>query len=191
MINDDTLVVVKNRDNGSVSYVVDDEYRRLEAGEVKKIPFKELRTLAYKPGGQVLLKEYLIIDDKEVLENLDIEVEREYFYSKEKIRNILFNGSMDEFEDFLDFAPEGALELAKDIAVNEQIPDVRKRDLLGKKTGLNINNAIMVNSIMNEEDEKVEEAPKRRRVQDAGDAKSEASEKPVRRTSTPSYKVVE
>ena len=80
--------------------------------------------------------------------------------------------------------------MAKDIAVKEEIPDVRKRDMLSKKTGLNINNAIMINKVMEEEDEADAEAPKERRVpKEKVKEPAPAEETPKRRT-TPQYKVV-
>lgn len=188
MIKDDTLVSVRNRDNGSVSYYLENgrDYREYAPGEIKKIPFSELKMLSFKHGGQVLLQDYLVIEDKEVLDALNMAVEPEYFYTTEQIRDILFNGSIDAFADFLDFAPEGAIEIAKDMAVKDQVPDTRKRKMLSEKTGLNIDNAIMVNEIMDAEDEKVEEAPKQRRVK-AEDPKSEVKE---RRTEVPTSKIV-
>ena len=115
-------------------------------------------------------------------------VEPEYFYTEAEIRKVLFEKGYDELADFLDFAPEGAIQIAKDIAVKEEIPDVKKREMLGAKTGLNINNAIMVNKLMEDEEEKKEaEAPKRRV------ALAEEKEKPVvkeRKAAPPKYNVV-
>ena len=82
--------------------------------------------------------------------------------------------------------PEGALEIAKDIAVKEEIPDVNKRKMLSEKVGLNINNAIMVNHVMEEEESKEEESPKQRRVQLKDDAPAESK----RRAAAPKYNVV-
>ncbi len=187
MIKDDQLVVVRNRANGSVGYTLDNNFHRsFEPKETKKVPFKELRELQYAPGGDYALSNLLVIEDKEVLDFLNMSVEPEYFYDEKKVRDILFNGSIDAFADFLDFAPDGALDIAKDIAVKEQIPDVRKRDMLSKKTGLNITNAIMVNEIMNTEDEP-EEAPKQRRVPVEEEKKTEVKE---RRTEAPASKIV-
>ena len=189
MIKDDTLVSVRNRDNGSVSYMLDNgrDYRLYEPGEVKKIPFSELKMLSYKYGGKVLLEDCLVIEDKEALDALNMTVEPEYFYTKEQIRDILFNGSIDAFADFLDFAPEGAIDIAKDLAVKEQVPDTRKRKMLSEKTGLNIDNAIKVNEIMDAEDESTEEAtPKQRRVQ----LEENKSETKTRRTEAPAQKIV-
>lgn len=187
MVKDNDLIVVRNRNNGSTGYVLEDRgiRRTWEYGETKKIPFEELRAFSYLTGGLYCLNNLLVIEDKDALEALNMEVEPEYYYTEEDIRKMLFEGSIDAFADFLDFAPEGAIEIAKSIAINEQIPDTRKREMLSKKTGLNINNAIMVNQIMDSEDDAEEEAPKQRRVQ-VEEKKSETG----RRTAAPAYKVV-
>ena len=191
MIKDTDLISVRNRNGGSTGYVIPDKNirRSWNYGETKKIPFEELRAFSYLPGGLFALNNLLVVENKEAIDLLNMEVEPEYFYNEDDIKKILLSGSIDEFADFLDFAPEGAIEIAKNIAIKEQIPDVRKRDMLSKKTGLNINNAIMVNEVMNadEEEKPAEEAPKRR-VQ-AEEKKSETKE---RRVAPPAdkYKVV-
>jgi len=189
MINDNDLISVRNRNNGTTSYTIPDRNirRSWAPQEVKKVPFEELKAFSYLPGGMYALNNLLIVENKEVIDLLNMQVEPEYYYTEENIRDMLLNKSMDEFLDFLDFAPEGAIEIAKDIAVKEEIPDVRKRDALSKKTGLNINNAIMVNHVMDEEKAE-EEAPKQRRVQ----IEEEKPEAPVRRAAAPQekYKVV-
>ena len=189
-IKDDDLISVRNRNNGETWYQLDNGVlRTFQRDEIKKVPFKELVELNYSQGGQALLAESLVIENKDALELLNMSVEPEYFYKDSDIRELLFNGTYDEFADFLDFAPEGAIEIAKDIAVREEIPDVKKRDMLSEKTGLNINNAIMVNHIMDDEGEKKEEVKKERRVKSAETTET----KSVRRTATPAtpnYKVV-
>lgn len=187
MIADDKLIRVRNRASGSVGYSLDNNFHRnFEYKEVKMIPFGELKQLQYAPGGEYALTNLLVVEDEEALKLLNMKVEPEYFYSEDKIKELLLNGSIDAFADFLDFAPSGALDIAKTIAIREEIPDVRKRDMLSEKIGLNINNAIMVNKVMNDEDaEKAEEEnPKQRRVQ------IQKNEAPVRRAEIPNYKVV-
>lgn len=191
-IKDTDLIQVRNRNNGTTGYTLDGNFHRdFSPKESKKVPFSELRQLSYAPGGQYILDNYLVIEDQEALNLLNMKVEPEYFYTEDKVREILFAGSIDAFADFLDFAPKGAIEIAKIIAIKEQIPDVRKRNMLSEKTGLNINNAIMVNEIMDAEDDAVEEAPKQRRVQVEENAQPET---PKRRTeiptSTPASKII-
>ena len=186
-IKDDTLISVRNRNNGITGYVLDNNFQRnFNIGETKQIPFGELKSLSYAAGGDVILNNYLVIENEEALKLLNMNVEPEYFYTEDDIKKLLFEGSIDEFADFLDFAPDGALEIAKTIAVKEQIPDVRKRDMLSKKTGLNINNAIMVNEIMDGEDEKEEDTTPKRRVP----VKEEKPSTGERRAAAPQYKVV-
>lgn len=191
IIKDDELVSVRNRNNGETWYQLDNGIvRSFNKGEVKKVPFKELVQLNYSQGGKALLAENLVVENEEALKILNMEVEPEYFYDEADIRMLLFSGSYDEFADFLDFAPEGAIEIAKDIAVNEEIPDMKKREMLSKKTGLNINNAIMVNHITEDESDKKEEPKKERRVKVAENTES----KPERRTvapAAPKYKIVD
>lgn len=193
-MEDNTLILVRNRNNGTTGYTLPDSNvrRRFAPGETKKIPLSELRSLQYSPGGSYILDNLLIIENKEALEDLNMKVEPEYFFTEETIRKLLFNNdNMDAFLDFLDFATDGAIEIAKDIAVKEVLPDTRKREALSKRTGFNIDNAINVNKIMNEDEEKKSaEAPaKERRVKAASTTTEEA---PKRRTAaeTPQYNVV-
>ena len=166
MIKDTDLIQVRNRNHGSTGYTLDEGklHREFSLNETKKVPFAELKQLQYAPGGEYILNNYLVIENKEALDLLNMAVEPEYFYDETNIRKVLFEGSIDAFADFLDFAPKGAIEIAKDMAIKEEIPDVRKRDMLSKKTGLNITSAIMVNQVMDEEEEKVEEETPKRRV---------------------------
>ena len=176
---DDDLIVVRNRNRGGTSYPIDGNWYSFEYNQVKKVPFSHLRTLTYTNGGRYLLDHCLVIEDKEALAQLNMQVEPEYFYTDKQIEEILFNGSYDEFADFLDFAPEGAIEIAKNLAVIKEMPDMKKREMLSEKTGLNITNAIMVNHVMNEDNKDAEEeAPKKRRVQVKED-KPEAKERRV------------
>lgn len=190
MIKDTDLISVRNRNNGTTGYTLDGNFHRdFSPKETKKVPFSELKQLSYAPGGQYILDNYLVIEDKNVLDLLNMKVEPEYFYDEAKVKSLLLTGSIDEFADFLDFAPEGAIDIAKKIAVDEEIPDIRKRDMLSKKTGLNINNAIMVNHVVNDEsnsEEKAEEAPKRRVAIKEETATPEA---PQRRAAAPKYNV--
>ena len=190
MIKDNDLISVRNRNNGKTGYEIKERhlYRSWEPNEVKKIPFEELRAFAFTNSGLYALNNLLVVENEEALKLLNMDVEQEYFYTEDDIRKLLYEGSMDEFADFIDFAPDGAIEVAKAIAVKEEIPDIRKRDMISKKTGVNINNAIMINHVMNDESEKVEEAPKERRVK--AEAPASTDEKPARRVTAPQYKVV-
>ena len=194
-----TLVSVRNRNNGFTGYEIKDRgiWRNFAPGETKKIELEELQQLQYQQGGDYTLKNLLVVENKEALEALNMDVEPEYNYTEDDIRNLLLNGSLDQLKDFLDFAPSGAIEIAKTIAVKEEIPDVRKRDIISEATGFNINNAININHAMADEEETKEEPKKERRatIPETEGRKARRAEvlepAPAPKLATPKYKVVE
>lgn len=195
MIKDDTLINVRNRNNGTTGYTLADgakETRLWAENEVKKITFAELKRVSYLPGGAELLRDYLVIEDPAAIEALnvgiDIQEQPEYLYTENEIRDLLFNGSLDELKDFLDFSPDGGIEIAKQIAVNEELPDMRKRKIISEATGFNINTAIEINDMMKDNSVAEDAAPKKQRRVAKETEAAPAPEKPTRRTN---YKIVE
>lgn len=184
------IVDVTNRENGSVGYTLPDRnlHRLFSPKETKKIPMEELQQLSYIPGGEYLLRNCLIVKDKSALEALNLEVEPEYFYTEETIEKLLMTGTLDELEDTLNFAPQGVIDILKKIAVEKEVPDTRKRQLISEKTGFSVDNAINVNHVMSAEDEvKDAEAGKPIRKASPVDVQDAA---PARKASTSKYKVV-
>lgn len=156
MINDNEIIKVTNRNNGTTGYMIPDLgnlYRRFEVGETKKLTMEELRKLSYVPGGETILREYLIIDNKEALDELLNGVEPEYFYSDEEVKTLLTKGSVDQLMDCLDFAPAGVIELVKKYAVELKVNDIQKRQAILDKTGFNVTSAIAINEETLEGDE--------------------------------------
>ena len=190
-----SLISVRNRNNGFTGYSIPDKgiWRNFAPGEIKKISLEELQQLQYQPGGEYTLNNLLVVQDASALKYLNMQVEPEYNYTEKDIKNLLLDGSLDQLKDFLDFAPEGAIEIAKEIAVSEEIPDIRKRDAISEATGFNINNAINVNHAMAEDDEpKQEESTKTRRTEPMN-AESTKTRRTVPMTSSstlPNYKVI-
>lgn len=191
MLDKNTLIKVTNRDNGSVGYAIPDLgnlQRRFEAGETKEVTMEELRKLSYTIGGNVILKEYLLIHNKEAVEELLGTVEPEYYYEEEDVKNLLEKGTLDELKDCLDFAPEGTIELVKKVAVETELNDIRKRAAIQEATGFNINSAIEINK------ETSEEKPEETKVRRASTPKQEAAPAPTgRRTAAPTaskYKII-
>jgi hypothetical protein len=157
MLDKNTTIKVKNRDNGTVSYVVPDLgnlHRSFQPQEEKEITMDELRKLSYLPGGDVILKDYLVIENAEAVAELLGEVEPEYNYTEAEIEELLKNGTLDQLLDALDFAPEGVVELIKDIAVKTELNDINKRKAILEKTGFNVTSAIDFNKEVAEADEK-------------------------------------
>lgn len=174
MITNSTKVRVKNRDFGSVGYVIPDLnnlYRLFQPNEIKEITFEELFKLSQVPGGDYIINNYLIIDNEEAIETLIGGVEPEYFYTEEEIINLMKNGTVDQFEDCLNFAPKGVLDLIKNLAVSLPLNDVAKRDLILRK--LNFNVATAIDLIKNDETP-VEAAPARKAAVPVNNRKASA-----------------
>ena len=184
---EEKLIEVRNRDAGSVGYTIPDTgtWRNFSPGETKRIPLSELQALQYVPGGEFTLRELLMIKDTDALSALNIITEPEYFYTETEIKELLTKGTLDQLKDCLDFAPEGVIELIKKIAVETELPDTLKRAAITKKTGFNIDNAIMVNRVMDIPTEEVVEEKVRRTA-----PITTAEESKARRTNLPKYNVV-
>lgn len=194
MVDNNTIVNVTNRSRGSVGYTIPDMgnlQRHFNYGETKQITAEEIRKLSYSIGGSVLLRDYLKIDNQELIDEILHGVEPEYFYTEEQIKELLLNGEMDAFMDCLDFAPDGVIDLMRDLAVKLEIPDIRKRDAISKKTGVDVNKAITINQLSkNEDDDKPEEVKQRRVQLDKNTLVSSSGRRTNPNTSIGKYKVI-
>ena len=145
MIEKDTLIKVINRVNGTVGYTIPDLnnlHRSFQANESKELTMEELRKLSYIPGGDVILRDCLVIENSEAVAVLWGEVEPEYNYTEAEIKELLEHGTLNQFLDALDFAPKGVIDLIKDYAVKLELNDVAKRKAILDKTGFNVTTAI-------------------------------------------------
>ena len=189
-IENDKIIKVTNRFNGSVGYTIKDlnNLQRVFApGETKEITMEELRKLSWERGGETLINDYLIIQDEDALREILRKVEPEYFYTEQDVKDLLLNKSLDALKDCLDFAPQGTIDLVKKIAVELPLNDVTKRKAILEMTGFNVDSAIMVNE---ETKEEKEEDTRVRRLDDNN--KKEEPEKPIgRRVSVEGkYKII-
>lgn len=154
MTTNDTIIKVKNRDSGPVGYSIPDLslVRNFQPGEVKELTYEELFKLYQVPGGDYIINNYLIVYDEEALGDIiNGTVEPEYYYTEAEIIDLMKNGTLDEFEDCLNFAPEGVLDLIKEIAIQLPLNDVAKRDLILKKLSFDVAGAIELAKIDGEE----------------------------------------
>lgn len=164
MIDEKKIVRVTNRDNGHVGYRIPDMnnlVRDFSANETKNITVEELKKLAYISGGPTLIRDYLVIEDPEVVEEILGDVEPEYYYNEEDVKKLLLNGSLDELKDCIEFAPKGTVDLVKQLAVELPVNDVTKRKAILDMTGFNVDAAIMINE---ETKDEVEDTQRVRRV---------------------------
>ena len=154
MLSNDTIIKVKSRTSGKIGYRIPEMNnlkRSFAKEEVKEITYDELKKLSYLPGGMVMIKEYLIVNNEEALKELGIHVEPEYFYTEAEVKRLLEFGSIEQFLDCLDFAPQGTLDLVKDMAVRMEINDIRKREAIKTKMGFDVTKAIELNKEVEEE----------------------------------------
>ena len=147
MINKDTMIKVVNKDTGVVGYSVPDlgVHRNFYPGEVKEVTFDELEKLSYLPGGDIILKELLEVVDREAIKQLfSKEPEPEYHYSQDDVKKLMMTGTLDQFLDCLDFAPEVIKEMIKNLAVDLPLNDIEKRQAILDKLGFDVTKAIEI-----------------------------------------------
>ena len=190
MLDKNTLVKITNRYDGMASYEIADLgiNRLFMAGETKEITAEEVRKLSYSIGGMALLKDFLVIDNAELVEEILGPVEPEYYYTENDVRNLLEKGSLAELQDCLDFAPEGTVELVKKVAVETKLNDIQKRKAILDGAGFDVNTAVMVNE--ETEDERQDEVKVRRTTTAKPAATTTTSGRRTAAPTTSKYKVV-
>ena len=195
-MTNETYFNVKNRSAGIVVYSIPEDGVRREfaPNETKRIRFQELEKLSYQSGGRELMQHFLQITNAEVLNNLNIQAEPEYYMNDEQVIDLIKNGSIEAWLDCLDFAPIGVIDLVKKYAVAVPVSDIEKRRTLKQKTGFDVDAALR-----HIEEERLEEETMKNgnsaaiaAEQKAGERRVKAAQEeaaPQRRT-TPKYKVV-
>ena len=135
---------VKNRSSSVLAYSIPDEgiKRTFQPGETKKLSFGELEKLTYQSGGQSLINNYFLIKDAEVIQDLNVRTEPEYYLTEPQIVDLIKTGSVDQFLDCLDFAPAGVIELVKDLSIKVPLSDYQKRQALKDKIGFDVDAAL-------------------------------------------------
>lgn len=143
----DKKIKVVNKFNGIVGYAVPElgVNRTFYPKETKYISFDELEKLTYLPGGESILKENLeIMDEEALMELFNVAPEPEYHYTEEDVKTLMTSGSLDQFLDCLDFAPEVIIDMIKNLAVELPLNDMAKRDAIREKTGFDVTRAIEI-----------------------------------------------
>lgn len=184
--------LVTNRSASRVFYAVPElgiKSRTFQPGETKKISYEELEALNYQPGGNVLIRDYLLLQDMDVREEFCGNTEPEYNMTAADVQELILHGSMDEWLDCLDFAPEGVLDLIKQLSIELPLTDTRKMDAYKKKTGTDLGKLIQIHAEEIAEEEAAKQEAKERRTQKPAAAPVEP-EPTTRRTSGSKYTVV-
>lgn len=139
--------LVTNRSAGRVAYALPElgiQARTFEPSETKQISEKELQALSYIPGGSALIRDYLQIKDEVVREELIGHTEPEYNMSAADVKKLILTGTMDEWLDCLDFAPEGVIDLVKQISIELPLTDTNKMNSFKEKKGYDLARAIQI-----------------------------------------------
>jgi hypothetical protein len=192
-MNNGQVFNVKNRSAGTVVYKIPElNVRRVfTPGEVKRISYGELEALSFAPGGKELIAEYLQVRSAEALNQLNVNVEQEYFMDRDQVVTLIKSGTDDQWIDALNFAPAGVIELIKQLSVEIPLADYNKRKILKDKLGFDVDAAIKNSAAADAVEETiVPVSPMRRSATAIVDeaAKAEA-EKPVQ-NSTDKYKII-
>ena len=185
MLDDKTIITVKNRDNGHVVYRIADLNnlrREFAPGEEKKITIEELKKLSWQPGGRALIEKFLLIDNEEAIAELLGNVEPEYYYTDKEVKELLLNGSLDALKDCIDYAPQGVKDLIKKYAVELKLNDINKRKVIKDMMGFDVDSAVMVNE---ETSEPETEAEKQRRITPMSEKQAQAEPVSTGRRVTP------
>lgn len=169
MIDKDRMVKVINKFNGIVGYTIPEMnlHRNFYPKENKDIRFEELERLSFVPGGDSILKDYLEIADEDVIMALfNQKPEPEYHYSEDDIKELLTVGTLDQFLDCLDFAPNVVKEMIKDFAVKLPLNDMNKRQAIQEKLGFDVTKAIEIQNTKydGETEESIETGVAKRRT---------------------------
>ncbi len=184
-------VKVKNRSKTTIGYSIPEDRitRYFAPNESKNIDVSELEKLTYQPGGQAILSKYLLINDKNVAEELNsTSIEPEYWMEEEDIINLLKIGSLDKFLDCLDFAPAGVIDMIKSLAVSLPLTNTAKLEAIKNATGFDAARAIQINKESMEVDTENKENSRGRRV--AIEPVDEIANTPVRRVTEPVQPVI-
>lgn len=164
------LVTVENRTAGKIVYQIPDRHirRELAPRQVIRVTKDEIEALAFTAGGLDLIRNHLLVKDEEILDDLNVHREPEYYMNADNVAKLIKEGTLDEFKDALDFAPDGVKDMIKDLSVQIPLNDYSKRQALKEMTGFDVDAAIQhdkENKAIEEGEKPAAAAPKTRRIQ--------------------------
>ena len=195
MINEKAIYSVKNRSASTVIYSIPEMNnlrREFRPGEIKSVTGSELIQLSYRPGGRRIIENYLLINNEEVLDALNMEVEPEYNLDEAGVVKLLKDGSEDQLIDCLNFAPEGVKDLVKAVALAMPLNDLNKCKIIKDMLGYDVLFVRSTNEqIAKESGAEAAPAPaKKRRVASTSSATKQTTttaKRKTRKVATPEY----
>lgn len=138
---------VYNRSDGNITYSLPelDTRRVFSLGESKDLDPKEMEALYQLDGGKTLIEEYLLVDD-EAWVKAHWDAPLEYFWKEAEIKKCLREDSLELFQETLEYAPQGVIDLIKMFAWKLPITDLNKVEAIRQATGFDVMAAIDVMS---------------------------------------------
>lgn len=167
-VKDSSPVKLRNFTAHSIVYTTPSTNirREIPAGGSIKVTAGEIREMTYDLGCSNLLKDYLQVCNKELAEEVGVSedsIEHEYNWNKDDVIRCLQSDDLAELENAMDFAPAGIKELILNQAVELEIPDIRKREIISEATGRNVSQIIEnKHQIEKTDTTAAKETPKRR-----------------------------
>ena len=160
MVEKNREIKLTNRDSGKIGYTIPDTglHRDFIAGETKTVTFDEIEKLSWTAGGRVLLHDYLIIQDPEAAQEILGDIEPEYYYDKDTVKTLLTEGTLEQLQDTLEFAPKGVIDLVKEEAVNLPLNNVAMRKEILNQTNFNVDRAVAIKEASQLEDDSTSNA---------------------------------
>lgn len=197
--NDKDIFSVMNRSDMSLTILMQPPFvtKTFDGYGVKRdISFAELKAISNDKGGRIALRDLCMIIDKretveELMKELGIDIQEEYFYSPKVIKYILKEGELDLLEDTLNFAPMGVVDLIKRLSIELKISDKNKLDMIKKITGSNVEMMIESKKIQDsmKEEEKVKQRKTNISVEDI-EAAADSVKAPVKKAGRKSTKKI-
>ena len=157
-MNENDRVQIKSIVKGTVVLTDPDLHFRREwtkKGQINTIPFGILQDLIYQPGVESMFTDGLLeIVDKKARVELGLEVEgvapAKQIMTEAQMLGALVSGP-DAVEKALDTLPEAQVEEFVQLAVEKEITDMAKVDIIKKKTGKDVIALVKFNRQLQEE----------------------------------------
>ena len=116
---------------------------------------EEILDVFNQSGGPSLFTHKLMIQDEDIVVELGINHEPEYFFSLQNIEALIKEGTLEQLEESLEYNGSGFRDTVKDIALATGLSDLTKIQAISRATGANLT-AIIANSVdLEVEEEKV------------------------------------
>lgn len=165
-VKDEDMVAVRNLTLNPVAYHVpslNGLRRELPPRATIKVSAGELRQLNYELGGARLLRDYLSVGNKSLAQEFGVDpdtFDNEYNWTLADIDKALLGNDDNVLLDAMDFAPDGVKDSIAQRAVELEIPDMNRRNIISKATEYDIDQMIK-NKQQIEADDKEEKEEKK------------------------------